>query len=185
MAAARDTSAARDDTALRTFIRDMRKKNDDWTGDDRLTALYDFVMSQQNGKQLLENVVDPDNFFRQFRDLKGNFKESTAASVSLLQGLFVSQLQIWAFHGGAIVEFTGHAGGMIVGIPLTRPHDGTLFYNDVAELQGECSFFFVTAGGTLQATFWMGGTPIAIFQAENNVLTHPDGISGNGKWTKR
>ncbi|KAH6845155.1 hypothetical protein B0I37DRAFT_177682 [Chaetomium sp. MPI-CAGE-AT-0009] len=179
MAAAGDTSAPGDDAALSTFLREMREKNETNADEKQLKDLYGFVMSQQHGEQILESIVHPENVFRQSVDLQSDFNSSTYAAGSLLPLFIWDQLQIGSHD--IKKSFLGHTWGLVVGIPGGAIF-GTLFYNDVAELHGECSLFIGVTLEYVYANFWKGNKQIATYHS-GMVGAAVGGGWGTGEWT--
>ncbi|UKZ80148.1 hypothetical protein TrVFT333_007905 [Trichoderma virens FT-333] len=179
MAAARDTSSPGDDAARYSFLRHMRERSNPELDEGRLNDFYDFVMSQQHGEQILESIVRPEYVYNRSVTLQSDFNTSTYAAGSLLPLIFYDQLHLEAHD--VKKSFTGHTWGLVLGIPGGAVF-GTLFYNDIAELEGECSLFIGVFSQYVYANFWKNNTQIATYHS-GMVGDAVGGSWGTGEWS--
>ncbi|KAH7401301.1 hypothetical protein BKA66DRAFT_436454 [Pyrenochaeta sp. MPI-SDFR-AT-0127] len=178
-------SGSASDKPYAPLLVHFRKTASGEVDESQVKDFYEFIISQEHGETILDSILHQEGTFAHKvalnAEAKDEFKTSTSAEAGLLNLWFYTQLDLKAKNISR--RFQGSAWGVSPGLPVGALF-GTLWYNDVSELKGKCSFFVGSFTQYVYANFWNGDKHIATFHG-GHVGSAIGGSWGSGEWKEQ
>ncbi|KAI1174791.1 hypothetical protein F4777DRAFT_579683 [Nemania sp. FL0916] len=178
-------STLQNDQRYASLLDHFRKATSREVDESEVRRFYEFILSQKNGELIIDSVIHPEGTFAHKVALnpKANDRDletSTSAEGGLLNLWIYTQLDLKA--SNIARRFQGSSWGITPGIPVGALF-GTLWYNTVDDLRGNCSYFWGSFDQYVYVNFWRGDEQIGVFHA-GHVGAAIGGSWGDGDWTE-
>ncbi|KAG8532883.1 uncharacterized protein KY384_002761 [Bacidia gigantensis] len=157
-------------TELLAVVRKTLRRGDDDLTDTELESFITFIQCDKNGNAILDSLVEAEKLFanKEPGDLDREFKNKTPAVA------WISSL--WTYGRFELIaseirkHFTSNVRIHPQDVP-TEEASGTLYYNNLQDLEGRCDVVASGSNGKLVARFYRPGSKtrqllIAVFVGE-------------------